>query len=159
MKEKTLKINADTGNIYNIKVGDIKGCLYSPTKFDHQAPEKQKKTEPPKKIFENSKLPTIPQSSTVPPPSGIPPEFEATPELFGIIEQVISTASEILSNLPEKCKENLMMFMEGLHQNDVPFNLSDKRLLEIASSAMKASTPQEVQQLVRAYIAHLRDQK
>jgi hypothetical protein len=166
MHHKELNITADTGSTYQLKVGEILNCEFKPVAFDRRLPEESKKAAPPPKRYENS---VIPQPT--------PYEHECNGEceegkcpfatdedddevdFGGIIKRILEHAAEILESIPLQYRNNIALFMEGLHEAGENFLVTDARCLEIASAAMRADDPLEVKRYVHMYLQYLRSRK
>jgi hypothetical protein len=142
-KDKVLKIMSYTGNEYRLKVEEIKNCEYSPTVFDNSVPEMQKPAPLPRKIYENS-IRTPPRGSA---------------ELASILHKKATDLFNLFDSIPELHKRNMLIFLEAIKQQNIPFNFTDPILLDIAAEAMKEEDPQKLMQHIRRYIDCWRSKK
>jgi len=148
---KVLKIISYTGNKYSLKVSEIKNCEYSDTVFDYSVPEVEKAIQPPRKIFENSTVPTDHHDKLMGAIEGV-----HDPDL---IKHVIEAAEELFETIPERYKDNMYRFLDELKKRGVPFVLLNHTSLEIASTAMREENPSKIDEHVQRYIDHWRAQK
>lgn len=135
-QSKVLKIVSYTGNKYNLKVSEVKSCMYDDSVFDYSTSEVQKFVPPIRKVFENSVTPKEPVS------------------VLDSIQSIMDATEEIFKSIPEKYKANLFTFRNALKEADVPLMITDLESMQISLEAVGEEDPAKMGEHVQRFIDH-----
>jgi hypothetical protein len=143
-KDKVLTVITDKHETHKFKVSDIKNCLHSDLIFKGvTGPEGPKPAV--------LKEPTKPKTAAS--PKGVLCDTGNALEIVKNMEHFLEMSLRILKSMPESHKKNMILFIDGIREKDIPLDVSDSAIFEIANMAMRDDEI-KVPYYVDLYCAH-----
>lgn len=143
-KDKILTIITDTHQTHKFKVTDIKNCIHSEMVFKGVA-----EAEGPKLVM--PKGPMIPKET--PSPKEISSDTKDALDVIKSMERFLEMSLRMLRSMPDSQKRNMILFVDGIREKNIPLDISDNAIFEIATMAMRDNEI-KIPYYVEMYCAH-----